>query len=66
LNEDSKLKDTSWIKLGKVTWPWWLGRVVKKLGIKGGMNIPTIKHYVDFATRNGILINRCRLVLSRK
>lgn len=54
LNEGSKIKDTSWIKPGKVTWPWWSGRAVKKQGVEGGMNTPTMKHYVDFAARNGI------------
>jgi len=70
LNPPSKIEDTSWIKPGKVVWPWWSGRMAigvnikqedltnEKLRSKKVRNLtPTtavMKHYVDFAARNNI------------
>ncbi len=67
LNDPCQLNDTSWIKPGKATWPWWNDRTVIENGkviteimpVKGWS--PTgkpsnavMKHYSDFAARNGI------------
>ncbi len=65
LNPPTKIKDTSWIKPGKVAWPWWSGRVAMGVNVKpedpGTDKVkkrrmpPTtavMKHYVDFAARN--------------
>jgi alpha-glucosidase len=56
LNEPSKIPDTSWIKPGKVQFPWWNGYVVPKPDPdhKPGLNTWTLKHYIDFCAENGI------------
>jgi alpha-glucosidase len=54
LNEPCALADVSWIKPGKVAWPWWSGRVVTGVDFKGGVNTATQKHYIDFATEYGL------------
>ena len=54
LNEPCKIKDTSWIKPGKATWPWWNGSVVGDSSIKPGNNFETNKYYIDFCARNGL------------
>jgi alpha-glucosidase len=54
LNEPCKIEDTSWIKPGKATWPWWNGSVVGDSTITAGNNFETNKYYIDFCARNGI------------
>ena len=54
LNDACAIEDTSWIKAGKVAWPWWSGRVVKDVNFKGDMNTETMKYYADFAAENGL------------
>jgi alpha-glucosidase len=56
LNEPSKINDTSWIKPGKIQFPWWNGYVVPKPDPdqKPGINTWTLKHYIDFCAANGI------------
>lgn len=54
LNEPCKIKDTSWIKPGKATWPWWNGSIVGDTSITPGNNFETNKYYIDFCARNGI------------
>ena len=55
LNEPNAIGDTSWIKPGKMSWPWWNGNVVKN-----GKPDPPIfsfeaqKTYIDFCADNGI------------
>jgi alpha-glucosidase len=54
LNETCAIADPSWIKAGKVAWPWWSGRVVTGVEFEGGMNTATQKHYIDFAADYGL------------
>jgi alpha-glucosidase len=54
LNEPCKIKDLSWIKPGKTTWPWWNGNVVPDTINAPGNNFVTQKYYIDFCARNGI------------
>jgi alpha-glucosidase len=54
LNEPCALKDTSWIKPGKTTFPWWNGFYQEKVPFKMGLNTPTMKHYIDFCAEAGI------------
>lgn len=54
LNEACAIADPSWIKPGKVAWPWWSGRVVTDVDFEGGMNTATQKHYIDFAAEYGL------------
>ncbi|UCE19484.1 MAG: glycoside hydrolase family 97 protein [Gemmatimonadota bacterium] len=49
LNEPCAISDPSWIKPGKVAWPWWSARTVTDVDFEGGMNTSTMKHYIDFA-----------------
>lgn len=54
LNEPCKIKDVSWIKPGKTTFPWWNGTVVSDTTIVLGNNFETNKYYIDFCARNGL------------
>ncbi len=55
LNEPCKIKDVSWIKPGKITWPWWNGDIVPDtVSFKPGNNFATNKYYIDFCARYGI------------
>lgn len=54
LNEPCKIEDTSWIKPGKTTFPWWNGDVVPDTTFSPGNNFLTNKYYIDFAARNKI------------
>jgi alpha-glucosidase len=54
LNEPCTLKDTSWIKPGKTTFPWWNGFYLDKVSFKPGLNTATMKHYIDFCAEAGI------------
>ena len=54
LNKPSAFKDTSWIKPGKTTFPWWNGFHLDGVKFKPGLNTETVKHYLDFCAANGI------------
>lgn len=54
LNEPSKISDTSWIKPGKVNFPWWNGYVVKDRDFKGALDTATLKYTIDFCAESGI------------
>ncbi|MFT3933031.1 MAG: glycoside hydrolase family 97 protein [Chitinophagaceae bacterium] len=54
LNEPCKIKDVSWIKPGKTTFPWWNGNVVPDTINAPGNNFVTNKYYIDFCARNKI------------
>ena len=54
LNPPSVIQDTSWIKPGKTTFPWWNGYAAKDVDFKPGLNTATMKHYVDFCAEQGI------------
>jgi alpha-glucosidase len=48
------IKDTSWIKPGKTTFPWWNGYYEENVPFKPGLNTATMKHYIDFCAEVGI------------
>lgn len=52
--EPSRIADTSWIKPGKVAWDWWNSWNITGVDFEAGINTPTYKHYIDFASENGI------------
>lgn len=52
LNEPCKIKDVSWIKPGKTTFPWWNGNVVPDTLNAPGNNFVTNQYYIDFCARN--------------
>jgi alpha-glucosidase len=54
LNEPTALADTSWIRPGKTTFPWWNDYVVPDAPFAGGLNTQTMKYYIDFCAANGI------------
>jgi alpha-glucosidase len=56
LNEPNRLTDTSWIHIGKYVGIWWemhLNRSTWASGEKHGANNANVKHYIDFAAKNG-------------
>lgn len=48
------LKDTSWIKPGKVAWDWWNALNLYGVDFESGINTQTYKYYIDFASKYGI------------
>jgi alpha-glucosidase len=54
LNAPCAIKDISWIKPGKTTFPWWNGDVVPDTINAPGNNFVTNKYYIDFCARNHI------------
>ncbi len=54
LAEPSRIADISWIKPGKVAWDWWNSWNITGVDFEAGINTPTYKHYIDFASENGI------------
>jgi alpha-glucosidase len=54
LNAPCKIKDVSWLKPGKTTFPWWNGNVVPDSLNAPGNNFVTNQYYIDFCARNGI------------
>ena len=54
LADECRLKDTSWIKPGKVAWEWWNDWGLEDVDFEAGINNATYKYYIDFAARYGI------------
>jgi alpha-glucosidase len=56
LNEPTRLRDTSWIHIGKYVGVWWemhLNRSTWASGERHGANNANVKRYIDFAAKNG-------------
>ncbi len=49
-----QLRDTDWIKPGKVAWDWWNANNIYGVDFESGVNTQTYKYYLDFASANGI------------
>lgn len=54
LGKPLQLKDTKWIKPGKVSWDWWNACNIYGVDFKSGINTETYKYYIDFASENNI------------
>ncbi len=54
LAPECRIKDTSWIKPGKVAWDWWNDWNISGVDFRAGINTPTYKYYIDFASANGL------------
>ncbi len=54
LARPSEVKDTSWIRPGKVAWDWWNALGLRGVDFKPGVNTQTYKFFIDFASRYGI------------
>ena len=50
----NRIGDTSWIRPGKVAWDWWNDWGISGVDFKAGINNTTYKHYIDFASRQGL------------
>jgi len=48
----NRLKDTDWIKPGKVAWDWWNANNLYGVDFRAGINNQTYKYYIDFASKN--------------
>lgn len=49
-----RIKDTGWIKPGKVAWDWYNANNLYGVNFRAGLNNETYKYYIDFASDNGI------------
>lgn len=49
-----RIADTSWIRPGKVAWDWWNTTNLTGVDFRAGMNTPTYKYFIDFASRNSL------------
>ena len=54
LGPKCRIKDTSWIKPGKVAWDWWNNTNITGIDFRAGINTETYKYFVDFAKKNGL------------
>lgn len=54
LNEPCAIADTSWIRPGKTTFPWWNDYYLENVSFRPGLNTATMKYYVDFCAEAGI------------
>ncbi|ELX13765.1 glycoside hydrolase family protein [Janthinobacterium sp. HH01] len=54
LAEPQELKQTDWIKPGKVAWDWYNGNKLYNVPFKSGLDTRTYRHYIDFAAENGL------------
>lgn len=52
LGPTCKLKDTTWIKPGKVAWDWWNNTNLTGVDFRAGINTDTYKYFIDFAAHN--------------
>jgi alpha-glucosidase len=57
LNEPSAIKDTSWIKPGKITFHWWNGDVYDGKPGPPMLSVEMNKRYIDFCANEGIPIH---------
>jgi len=48
------IKNTDWIKPGKVAWDWYNANNIYGVDFKSGINTQTYKYYIDFAAANGL------------
>ena len=54
LNAPCAIGDTSWIKPGKTTFPWWNGFHEEGVPFEMGLNTATAKYYIDFCAEAGL------------
>lgn len=49
-----QIADPRWVKPGKVAWDWWNDNNIFGVDFRAGINNDTYKHYIDFASENGL------------
>lgn len=54
LAKPNTIKNTDWIKPGKVAWDWYNANNIYGVNFKTGLNTDTYKYYIDFASKNNI------------
>ncbi|WP_348822333.1 glycoside hydrolase family 97 protein [Flavobacterium aestuarii] len=54
LAKPNVLKNTDWIKPGKVAWDWYNANNIFGVDFKAGLNTATYKYFIDFASKNKI------------
>ncbi|MFT5169387.1 MAG: alpha-glucosidase [Saprospiraceae bacterium] len=54
LSQPSKIPDADWIKPGKVAWDWYNANNIYGVDFEAGINMPTYKYFIDFASKNNI------------
>ncbi|WP_114937899.1 glycoside hydrolase family 97 protein [Mucilaginibacter endophyticus] len=54
LSPPCRVKDVSWIKPGKTTFPWWNGNAIPDTSFAPGNNYETNMYYVNWCARYGI------------
>ncbi len=54
LSSPQAIKNTAWIKPGKVAWDWYNANNIYGVDFKSGLNTATYKYYIDFASANNI------------
>jgi alpha-glucosidase len=54
LAEPSRLRESAWIRPGKVAWDWWNNLNLSDVDFPAGVNTMTYKHFIDFAAENGL------------
>lgn len=54
LSRPLELKNTDWIKPGKVAWDWYNANNIYGVDFKSGCNNDTYKYYIDFASKFGL------------
>ena len=54
LGGECEMKDTNWIKPGKVSWDWWNHWTVWNVDFVTGINNETYRYFIDFASSYGI------------
>ncbi|MCC6494034.1 MAG: glycoside hydrolase family 97 protein [Pirellulales bacterium] len=54
LSRPCAIDDTSWIKPGKTTFPWWNHYALEGVDFEPGVNTATMKYYIDFCAEQGI------------
>lgn len=48
------IESAEWIKPGKVAWDWWNDLNITGVDFEAGVNTPTYKYYIDFASQHGL------------
>ncbi len=54
LSSPTVIKNTAWIKPGKVAWDWWNNWNIYGVDFASGINTKTYKYYIDFASIYGL------------
>lgn len=54
LNDPPEVTDTTWIKPGKITWPWWNGYLFEAAPTEPILSQAMSRRYIDFCAAHGI------------